>query len=55
MAAFWTKYKGYIIHTAAVAVLFLSPSVQSFAEHNTAYAAAILAAWGYALHWATGK
>jgi hypothetical protein len=52
---FITKYRGYLIHALAVATLFLTPSVNSFAAGHPAYSAAILLVWGFALHWATGK
>ncbi len=55
MQAWLVKYKGYFIHAAAVAVVFLDPSVQSFASSHAAYAALIATLWGAALHWATGK
>ena len=53
--SFVMKYKGYIFHAAAVAVIFLSPSVQSYAAAHSAYAAGILLVYGFALHWAQGK
>jgi hypothetical protein len=52
---FINKYKGYVIHAAAVLVVFLSPSVQAFAVAHPAYAAIATLAYGYALHWASGK
>jgi len=55
MKAWLWKYKGYLIHGAAVAVVFLTPSVQAWANQHTVYAAAVLSVWGFALHWATGK
>jgi len=55
MIAFWSQYKGYIIHGAAMLVLFLSPSVQQFLVQHAGYATAGGAAWGWLLHWATGK
>jgi len=52
---FINKYKGYLIHAAAVAIVFLSPSVQAFAVAHPAYAAGVTLVYGFALHWATGK
>jgi len=55
MIAFWSKYKGYLIHAAAMLLVFLSPSVQHFLLNHAQYAAIGGAAWGFLLHWADGK
>jgi len=44
------KYWPSIAHAAAVAILFLNPSVQQFAVTHAAYAAPIALLWGWALH-----
>jgi hypothetical protein len=55
MKAWLWKYKGYIIHGAAVLIIFLSPSVQQFLLTHAAYSAVGGVVWGFLLHWATGK
>lgn len=55
MGTFWSKYKGYLIHGAAVAVIFLVPSVQHFLGSHPAYAAPGAIIWGFILHWANGQ
>jgi hypothetical protein len=55
MNAFVVKYKGYIIHAAAVGVVFISPSIQELIKANPAYTAVATMAWGFLLHWASGK
>jgi len=51
---FW-KYKGYILHCAAVAIIFLTPSVQQALLAHPKTSAAGTVVWGFLLHWATGK
>ena len=36
----------------AAAVVFLSPSVQSYSERHAAYSVPLMAIWGLFLHWA---
>lgn len=55
MVAFWTKYKGYIIHGAAIAVVFLSPTVSAFLLAHPIVSAFGAGGWGWLLHWADGK
>ena len=55
MIAFFSKYKGYLIHAAAVSIVFLSPSVQAALVAHPAVAALGGAIWGFLLHWANGK
>lgn len=55
MKAWLVKNKGYLIHAAAVAVVFLNPSVKDYLAHHLAYAGLGGVAWGWILHWATGK
>jgi hypothetical protein len=52
----WIKQnKGYLIHAAAVAVFFLSPSVQAWAVAHQASSASVMVAWGFLLHYFDGK
>jgi hypothetical protein len=55
MKAFLSKYKGYLLHAAAVGVVFLTPSVQHVIAANPGYSAIAGAAWGFLLHWADGQ
>lgn len=55
MLAFIKKYGGYVLHAAAVVAVFLDPSVQAYAASHHAYAAGILLAWGFLLHYLNGK
>ena len=55
MVEFFKKYKGYIIHGAAVVAIFLSPAVQAWITAHPAYAATGTLVWGFVLHWANGK
>jgi hypothetical protein len=55
MGALWTKYKGYIIHGVAMAVIFFTPSVQSFLASHAVLTVAGGAVWGWVLHYFDGK
>lgn len=55
MKAFWLKYKGYILHTAGVLIVFLDPSVQHYFAAHSGASAALATIWGIGLHWADGK
>lgn len=55
MIAFLAKYKGYIIHGAAVLAIFLAPSVQHWLGAHPAYSVTGAGVWGFVLHWADGK
>jgi hypothetical protein len=50
MKAKLAKYWPSIAHAGAVAVLFLNPSVQTFAASHVAYSAPIALLWGFLLH-----
>lgn len=52
MKQFLKKQWPYLVHLAAMAVLFLDPAVQTWAAHHTAYGMAVVALWGKLLHWA---
>jgi hypothetical protein len=52
----WIKRnKGYLIHAVAVAVVFLSPSVQAWAATHQGSSATVMVAWGFLLHYFDGK
>jgi hypothetical protein len=53
--SFLSKNKGYLIHAAAVAVVFLSPSVQAWAVAHQGSSATVMVAWGFLLHYFDGK
>jgi hypothetical protein len=49
------KYKGYIIHGAAVLIIFLDPSVRHYLTEHAAYSGTGLLVEGWLLHWAQGQ
>lgn len=55
MIAFLKKYKGYIIHGAAVGAVFISPSVRAALAAHPDVSLIGGAVWGWILHWAQGK
>jgi hypothetical protein len=55
MLAFLKAKKGYLLHAAALVVIFLAPSVREFASQHAAYSGAILLVEGWLLHWANGR
>lgn len=54
MSKLW-RYKGYLIHAAAVAIAFLAPAVHALVQAHPAYSAIATVAYGWLLHWANGK
>jgi hypothetical protein len=50
----WSK-KGYVVHGAAVMLVFLDPAVEKFIAAHSAYTLVGGTAWGWVLHWANGK
>lgn len=49
------KNKGYLIHYAAVGIIFLAPSVAAYLGAHHATTGGLALAWGTLLHWANGK
>ena len=49
------KSKGYLLHGAAILIIFLEPSVRHYFAAHTAYAGPGLLVEGWLLHWANGK
>jgi hypothetical protein len=52
---FLWPYKWYIVHGAAVVVLFLDPSVKAWLLAHQIDTAGAMLVWGWLLHWAQGQ
>ena len=52
MKAIFSKWWPTVMHVAAVGIIFLAPSVQTYIGSHPALSAMVAVAWGAALHWA---
>lgn len=52
MKAIFSKWWPTVMHVAAVGIIFLAPSVQTYIGSHPGLSAMVAVAWGAALHWA---